>query len=76
MQEVNRQPDRLLTVAEAAERLGTDVRFIRRLIHERRIRYIKLGKHIRIAESVLAAYVEERTVEPVRSTRSRYGRAA
>ncbi|WP_338678362.1 helix-turn-helix domain-containing protein [Streptomyces sp. SCSIO 30461] len=61
--------DRLLTVAEAAERLGTGVRFIRRLISERRIRYVKLGKHVRISESVLAAYVEERTVEPVRSRR-------
>ena len=68
--------DRLLTVDEAAERLGTGVRFIRRLITERRIRYVKLGKHVRIAESVLTAYVEERTVEPVRSMRSRYGRAA
>lgn len=75
-EEVKQQPDRLLTVAQAAERLGTGVRFIRRLIHERRIRYIKLGNHIRIAESVLAAFVEERTVEPVRSARSRYGRAA
>ena len=61
--------DRLLTVEEAAERLGTGVRFIRRLITERRIRYVKLGKHVRIADSVLTAYVEERTVEPVRSNR-------
>ncbi|MGW3626495.1 helix-turn-helix domain-containing protein [Streptomyces sp. NPDC000880] len=68
--------DRLLTVEEAAERLGTGVRFVRRLITERRIRYVKLGKPVRIPESVLAAYVEERTVEPVRSSRSRYRRAA
>jgi excisionase family DNA binding protein len=31
--------DRLLTVEEAAERLGTSVRFVRRLILERRIAY-------------------------------------
>ncbi|AXG79250.1 DNA-binding protein [Streptomyces paludis] len=68
--------DRLLTVEEAAQRLGTGVRFIRRLIQERRIRYVKLGKPVRIPESALAAYVEERTVDPVRSNRSRYGRAA
>ncbi|WP_231717289.1 helix-turn-helix domain-containing protein [Streptomyces paludis] len=61
---------------EAAQRLGTGVRFIRRLIQERRIRYVKLGKPVRIPESALAAYVEERTVDPVRSNRSRYGRAA
>ncbi|MFJ6408164.1 excisionase family DNA-binding protein [Streptomyces hydrogenans] len=68
--------DRLLTVDEAAERLGTGVRFIRRLIQERRIRYVKLGKHVRIADSVLTAYVEARTVEPVRARRSSFGMAA
>ncbi|WP_257153772.1 excisionase family DNA-binding protein [Streptomyces lunaelactis] len=45
-----------------AERLGTGVRFVRRLIAERRIRYVKLGKPVRIPESAVAAYVEERTV--------------
>ncbi|MEU8679091.1 excisionase family DNA-binding protein [Streptomyces sp. NPDC048560] len=70
------QSDRLLTVEEAAERLGTGVRFIRRLISERRIRYVKLGKHVRIADTVLSAYVAERTVEPMRTGRSGYGTAA
>lgn len=74
--EVIHQTDRLLTADEAAERLGTGVRFIRRLISERRIRYVKLGKYVRIPESVLTAFVEERTVEPVRVRRSHYGRAA
>jgi excisionase family DNA binding protein len=41
--------DRLLTVEEAADRLGTSVRFVRRLILERRIAYTKLGRHVRIA---------------------------
>lgn len=76
VKEVNSN-DRLLTVDEAAERLGTGVRFIRRLIQERRIRYVKLGKHVRIADSVLTAYVEERTVLPtLRDARSRFGKAA
>lgn len=73
--EVNNN-DRLLTVDEAAERLGTGVRFVRRLIAERRIRYVKLGKHVRISESVLTAYVEERTVEPVRARRAGFGLVA
>ncbi|MFD4240177.1 excisionase family DNA-binding protein [Streptomyces sp. NPDC058525] len=68
--------DRLLTVDEAAERLGTGVRFIRRLISERRIEYVKLGKHVRIADSVLTAYVAVRTVAPVRTRRAGYGTAA
>ncbi|WP_309302858.1 excisionase family DNA-binding protein [Streptomyces sp. PT12] len=69
--------DRLLTVHEAAERLGTSERFPRRLIAERRIAFVKVGRHVRIAESVLDAYIEAQTVQPAaRRTRARYGRAA
>jgi excisionase family DNA binding protein len=69
--------DRLLAVDEAAERLGTGVRFIRRLIQERRIRYVKLGKHVRIPESAIAAFIAERTVPTAAETRAaRYGKAA
>ncbi|MET7717428.1 helix-turn-helix domain-containing protein [Streptomyces sp. NPDC005407] len=68
--------DRLLTVEEAAERLGTGVRFIRRLISERRIRYVKLGKPVRIPESAITSYIEERTVPTLREARSRFGKAA
>ncbi|MEU5051933.1 excisionase family DNA-binding protein [Streptomyces sp. NPDC021096] len=68
--------DCLLSVAEAAERLGTGERFIRRLIAERRIAFVKVGRHVRIADSVLAAYIEANTVEPARRIRSRYGKAA
>ena len=38
----------LLTVDQAAERLGTSPRFIRRLVAERRIAFTKRGKHVRI----------------------------
>ncbi|MEV5851804.1 helix-turn-helix domain-containing protein [Streptomyces anulatus] len=68
--------DSLLTVEQAAERLGTGVRFIRRLVQERRIRYVKLGKPVRIPESAIAAYIEERTVPTLCDERSRYGKAA
>ncbi|MGQ4329280.1 helix-turn-helix domain-containing protein [Streptomyces hayashii] len=68
--------DRLLTAAEASEMLGTGERFVRRLIAERRIRYVKLGRPVRIPESAITAYVEARTVEPVRRVRTRYGKAA
>ncbi|MYU47852.1 excisionase family DNA-binding protein [Streptomyces sp. SID7803] len=61
---------------QAAHRLGTGVRFIRRLVQERRIRYVKLGKPVRIPESAIAAYIEERTVPTLRDERSRYGKAA
>ncbi|WP_103537957.1 MULTISPECIES: helix-turn-helix domain-containing protein [unclassified Streptomyces] len=68
--------DPLLTVEQAAQRLGTGVRFIRRLVQERRIRYVKLGKPVRIPESAIAAYIEARTVPTLRDERSRYGKAA
>ncbi|MGW3635146.1 excisionase family DNA-binding protein [Streptomyces sp. NPDC005122] len=57
--------DRLLTVQQAAEALGTGVRFPRRLIEERRITFVKVGRHVRIPESALAAYIAEHTVQPV-----------
>ena len=41
--------DTLLSVEQAAERLGTSVRFVRRLVFQRRIAYVKLGRHVRIA---------------------------
>lgn len=54
--------ERYLTVVQAAERLGTTERFPRRLIEERRITFVKLGRHVRIPESSLAAYVTANTV--------------
>jgi excisionase family DNA binding protein len=55
--------DRLLTVQEAADRLGTSVRFVRRLIAERRIAYVRVGRHVRIAEADLASFVAAGRVE-------------
>jgi excisionase family DNA binding protein len=62
--------ERLLTVAEVAELLGTTERFPRRLINERRIRFVRVGRHVRIPESALAEFIEAGVVEPaVRSRR-------
>jgi excisionase family DNA binding protein len=47
----------LLTVEQAAARLGTTTRFIRRLRTERRITVVKLGKHIRIDSDDLDAFI-------------------
>ncbi|WP_159770613.1 excisionase family DNA-binding protein [Streptomyces sp. HM190] len=68
--------DRYLSVDQVAELLGTTARFPRRLIEERRIRYVKVGRHVRIPESALREYLASRTVEPLRRPRSRFGRAA
>ncbi|MFG3379641.1 excisionase family DNA-binding protein [Streptomyces sp. NPDC047999] len=56
--------DRLLTVHQVAELLGTTVRFPRRLIEERRIEYVKVGRHVRIPERAIVAYIEANTVAP------------
>ena len=64
-----------LSIPEVAERLGTSERFPRRLIEERRIEFKRFGRHVRIAESVLTAYIESCTVAPVRRSRHT-GRAA
>ena len=68
--------ERLLTVAEVAELLGTSDRFPRRLITERRIRFVRVGRHIRIPESAVSEFIQAGTVEPVTSRRRSRGRAA
>jgi excisionase family DNA binding protein len=57
--------DRLLTVGQAAELLGTSERFPRRLIAERRIRFVHVGRHVRIPESALQAFIADGVVEAV-----------
>jgi excisionase family DNA binding protein len=66
--------ERLLTVAEAAEVLRTSERFPRRLIAERRIRFTRIGRHVRIPESALSEFIAAGLVEPI--TTRRRGRAA
>ena len=66
--ELMAQPaDRLLTVAQAAEILGTSERFPRRLIAEGRITFVKLagGRNgpVRIPESVLTDFIAAGTIE-------------
>ncbi len=56
--------DRLMTVDEAASALNTTPRFIRRLIAERRICFHHVGRHVRIRERDLEAFVAAGRVEP------------
>ena len=55
--------DELLTADEVAERLHTTTRFVRRLIAERRIPFVKLGKFVRISTADLDRYVAASRVE-------------
>jgi len=66
--------DRLLTLEEAADVLGTKPRFTRRLVAERRIRFTRVGRHVRIPESALREFIDAGMVEQMTVTRR--GRAA
>jgi excisionase family DNA binding protein len=57
--------ERYLTVKQAAARLNTTERFPRRLIAERRIMFVRIGRHVRIPESALDDLLADGTVEPV-----------
>lgn len=67
--------ERYLSVAEVADRLSTSERFPRRLIAERRITFVRVGRHVRIPESALAEFLAQGRVEPMRPV-IRPGRAA
>ncbi|MFJ8868338.1 excisionase family DNA-binding protein [Streptomyces sp. NPDC102473] len=68
--------DRLLTVEEAAQLLGTTARFPRRLIAERRIVFVKVGRHVRIPERALADFIAANTVQPIVTSRRQFGAVA
>jgi excisionase family DNA binding protein len=68
------EPGRLLTVEAAAEHLSTSVRFIRRLIAERRIEFVRVGRHVRISETALAEFIEAGRIEPLTAANLRHGR--
>ncbi len=62
----DRPLDRLLAIAEVADALGVDVRHVRRLVHERRIPYIKWGHLLRFDPVDLRAWIDENRRHPGR----------
>ena len=63
--------DKLLTMEEAAERLRTTPRHVRRLVFERRIAYRKVGRFVRFHPDDLAEYVAAHRVEAARPASGR-----
>ena len=55
--------DHLLTRQEAADHLNVTPRFVTRCVQERRIRYVRVGRMVRIPESALAEYIQANTVK-------------
>ena len=64
-----------LDVPGLAKLLKTSERFPRRLVAERRIRYLKAGTHVRFPVSAVAEFLAVNTIEPVQPRR-RVRRAA
>jgi excisionase family DNA binding protein len=65
MSELRGRAGRLLTIEEAAERLGVTPRMIRRLTTSRRLPFVKVGRLVRFREADLAHCVDEWTVPAV-----------
>lgn len=55
----------LLGVGELAERLGTSERFVRRLVAERRMPFLKVGKFVRFDPRDVDAWLVEHRVDAV-----------
>jgi excisionase family DNA binding protein len=55
-----------LTVNEAALRMNVTPRFVRRLVEERRIAFLKVGRHIRFDVDDVDEFLAAGRVEPQR----------
>ena len=55
--------DRLLTKLEAAELMNVRPRFIDRCIAQRRIRFVRVGRFVRVPESAIREFVTAGAVE-------------
>lgn len=56
----------LLTTAQAAELLGVHPDTLRRLLADGRLRYLKVGRSVRIEAAELDAFLQSCVVEPWR----------
>jgi len=56
----------LLDIGEVAVRLGATVRFVRRLVAERRIPYVKVGKFVRFDPAEVEQWIDDHRVGQLR----------
>ncbi len=59
-------PQVLLDVPTLAERLSVTQRFVRRLIAEDRVPYLKIGKFIRFDPAEIENWLDDQRVQPLR----------
>lgn len=55
---------RLITIIEVADVLSVEVRHVRRLVHERRIPFIKWGHLLRFDPEEIRAWIDENRRHP------------
>lgn len=58
--------DNLFDVSQVAERLGVGERFVRRLVSERRIPFLKIGRHVRFKPNDLEEWILSQRVDASR----------
>lgn len=63
------QAERLLTLDQVADRLGVRPRFVRGLVAERRIAFLKVGRYVRLTERDVNAYLAAARIEAVTTAR-------
>jgi len=59
----------LMDINGAATALGVSRRHIQRLVSERRIPFLKVGRFVRFDQGALNNWLSEQRVEPIRSIR-------
>jgi excisionase family DNA binding protein len=64
----NELPVRLLNTDDLAEHLGVEPRHVRRLVHEKRIPFIKWGHYIRFDPAEVARWLDAYRRQPEATT--------
>jgi excisionase family DNA binding protein len=62
----DRTPGSLLDIDALAARLGVTARFVRRLVEERRVPYVKIGRLVRFDPVEVERWIDTARVEPAR----------
>jgi excisionase family DNA binding protein len=60
------RPSEALTTEEAAQRVGVSTRTMRRLVSEREIRFMRIGRLVRLQAGDIDAFMAGCVVEPIK----------
>ena len=68
-QRSNSHEDVPLSIEDAAHRLGVSVRYVRRMVDEKRVRYLKIGRLVRFRDADLEAFLTQSEIQPASSSK-------